>query len=208
MQSYEKILALRKFSHKYFLRTASPQLLLTKIDVHLKRTLKYSLHIQKNLMRPEDAEKAYASLQLNNILSLEDLADHIHDHDSVFSKGTIIGVLTDMVHCIKESIKEGCAIELGDLGRFTPSLNSEGAEASEATEDQPARTAMENFTADNIKKVNVNYELGAGLNFQRDDFNFEFVTTRKVQAAAKKAQKAGQSSADWSDPEEDGNDEP
>ena len=61
---------------------------------------------------------------------------------------------------------------------------------------------MEAFTADNIKRVNVNYELGAGLDLKRSDFNFEFVTTRKAQAAVKKAQKAGQSSADWSDPED------
>jgi len=58
--------------------------------------------------------------------------------------------------------------------------------------------------------VNVNYELGAGLDLKRSDFNFEYVTTRRAQAAAKKAQKAGQSSADWSEPDDGngGNDEP
>lgn len=172
----------------------------------MKNSLKYSLHMMKNLFRPEDSDKAYATLQLNSVLSLDDLAAHIHDHDSVFSKGTIVGVLTDMVHCIKECIKEGSAVELGDLGRFTPSLQCEGAEAKPATETEPAKTAMEAFTTDNIKKVNVNYELGPGLDFKREDFTFEFVTTRKAQAAAKKAQKAGQQSADWSTPE--GNDEP
>jgi len=48
---------------------------------------------------------------------------------------------------------------------------------------------MEMFTEDNIKQVNVNYELGAGLDFKREDFDFEYVTSRKAQAAAKKAQK-------------------
>ena len=65
---------------------------------------------------------------------------------------------------------------------------------------------MEAFTEANIKDVNVNYELGSGLDFKRDDFDFEFTTSRKAQAAAKKAQKKGQKSADWSD--DDGNDEP
>ena len=171
----------------------------------MQTTLKYSLHMQKNPMRPEDAEKAYATLQLNGVLDIAALAAHIHEHNTVSSKG-IVGVITDMCHCIKEAITEGNAIELGDLGRFTPSITSEGAEAIAATEDTPAKTAMEAFTADNIKRVNVNYELGAGLDLKRSDFNFEYVTTRKAQAAAKKAQKAGESSADWSDP--DGNDEP
>ena len=165
----------------------------------MKNTLKYSLHMMKNQMRPEDAPKAYATLQLNGVLDINSLAAHIHEHNSVYSKGVIVGVLTDMCACIKEAITEGNAIELGDLGRFTPSITCEGADAVAATEDTPAKTAMEAFTADNIKRVNVNYELGAGLDLKRDDFNFEYVITRKAQAAAKKAQKAGQSSADWSD---------
>ena len=171
----------------------------------MKNTLKYSLHMQKNQMRPEDAEKAYATLQLNGVLDINALAAHIHEHNSVYSKGTIVGVLTDMCACIKEAITEGNAVMLGDLGRFTPSITSEGALPGTDAEGNPI-TAMEAFTADNIKRVNVNYELGAGLDLKRSDFNFEYVTTRKAQAAAKKAQKAGQSSADWSDP--DGNDEP
>jgi len=65
---------------------------------------------------------------------------------------------------------------------------------------------MEAFTEANIKAVNVNYEVGTGLDFKREDFDFEYVTSRKAQAAAKRAQKKGQTSADWSD--DDGNDEP
>ena len=174
----------------------------------MKNTLKYSLHMQKSLAHPDDPEKAFATLQLNGVLDINSLADHMSNHNSIYSKGTIVGVITDMCHCIKEAITEGNAVELGDLGRFTPSISSEGAVATEATETEPAHTAMENFSAANIKQVNVNYELGAGLDFKRDDFDFEYTTTRKAQAAAKKAQKAGQTSADWSepDPEEEGGD--
>ncbi len=111
-----------------------------------------------------------------------------------------------MCHCIKEAITEGNAIELGELGRFTPSITSEGALPGTDAEGNPI-TAMEAFTEANIKDVNVNYEVGSGLDFKRDDFDFEFVTSRKAQAAAKKAQKKGQSSADWSEDDE-GNDEP
>ena len=48
----------------------------------------------------------------------------------------------------------------------------------------------------------MNYEVGSGLDFKRDDFVFEYTTTRKVQAAAKKAQKKGETSVDWSEEDE------
>ncbi|MBR1683294.1 MAG: hypothetical protein IJ700_08095 [Bacteroidaceae bacterium] len=166
----------------------------------MKTTLKYSLHMQKNPAHPDEPEKAYASLQLNGVLDINALAAHMADHNSIYTKGTIVGVITDMCHCIKEAITEGNAVTLGDLGRFTPSINSEGALATTDQDGNPV-TAMEAFTEANIKQVNVNYELGAGLDFRRDDFDFEFTTSRKAQAAAKRAQKKGQSSADWSEPE-------
>ena len=171
----------------------------------MKNTLKYSLHLQKNPFHPEEPQKAYARLQLNGILDINALADHMTDHNSIYTKGTIVGVITDMCHCIKEAIIEGNAVVLGDLGRFTPSITSEGTLSGRDAEGNPL-TAMEMFTEDNIKQVNVNYELGAGLDFKREDFDFEYVTSRKAQAAAKKAQKKGQDSASWGD--DDSNDEP
>ena len=168
----------------------------------MKNTLKYSLHMQQNPAHPEEVEKAYARLQLNGVLDINALADHMSNHNSIYSKGTIVGVITDMCHCIKEAITEGNAVMLGELGRFTPSISSEGTLPGVDAEGNP-KTAMEMFTEANIKAVNVNYELGTGLDFKREDFDFEFTTSRKAQAAAKKAQKKGQQNADWSEPEEE-----
>ena len=159
--------------------------------------------MRKNIVHPDEPEKAYANLQLNGVIDIDALAAHMADHNSVYTKGTIVGVLTDMCHCIKEAITEGNAVQLGDLGRFAPSITSEGALPGTDQEGNPI-TAMQAFTADNIKGVNVNYELGAGLDFKRDDFEFEYVTTRKAQAAAKAAQKAGQESASWGDGDGEG----
>ncbi len=170
----------------------------------MKTTLKYSLHMQKNPVHPDEPEKAYASLQLNGVIDINHLAAHMADHNSVYTKGTIVGVLTDMCHCIKETITEGNAVELSDLGRFTPSITSEGALPGTDKEGNPI-TAMEAFTADNIKQVNVNYQLGTGLDFKRQDFEFEYTTTREAQAATKKSQKAGQNSSVWGDDSSEGN---
>ena len=111
----------------------------------MKNTLKYSLHMQKNPMHPEEPEKAYARLQLNGVLDINALAAHMANHNSIYSKGTIVGIITDMCHCIKEAITEGNAIELGELGRFTPSITSEGTLPGVDEEGNP-KTAMEMFT--------------------------------------------------------------
>ncbi len=169
----------------------------------MKNTLKYSLAMRKNPIHPDEPEKAYASLQLNGTLNINTLAEHMANHNSIYSKGTIVGIITDMCHCVKEAITEGNAVILGDLGRFTPSITCEGALPGTDAEGNPI-TAMEAFSADNIKQVNVNYEIGSGLDFKRDDFEFEYTTSRKVQAATKRAQKKGQTSADWSDDEQEG----
>ncbi len=171
----------------------------------MKNTLKYSLAMRKNPAHPEEPEKAYASLQLNGILDIRALAKHMANHNSIYTEGTIVGIITDMCHCVKEAITEGNAIELGDLGRFTPSISSEGTLPGVDAEGNP-KTAMEMFTEANIKQVNVNYELGEGLDFKREDFDFEYTTTRKAQAAAKKAQKKGQDSASWADDTSDDED--
>ena len=168
----------------------------------MKNTLKYSLHMQKNPDHPDEPEKAYARLQLNGVLDINALAEHMANHNSIYSKGTIVGIITDMCHCIKEAITEGNAVMLGDLGRFAPSITSEGALPGTDQDGNPI-TAMEAFTEANIKAVNVNYELGTGLDFKRDDFDFEYTTSRKAQAAAKRAQKKGQSSASWGDDSEE-----
>ena len=168
----------------------------------MKQTIKYSISMRPNPMNAEEAPKAYGTIQLNKTLTLEDLAEHIHDHNTVFSKGVILGVLTDMTICLKEALSEGNAVSFGDLGTFRPTITTEGASAT-TDADGNAVTAQEAFTAANIKKYNINFETGSGLDFDVDDLRFEYVITRKAQAAAKRAEKKGQKSADWTDPEEE-----
>ena len=166
----------------------------------MKQTIKYSISMRANPMNAEEAPKAYGTIQLNKTLTLEDLAEHIHDHNTVFSKGVIMGVLVDMTHCVREALAEGNAVQLGELGEFRPTISTEGASAG-TDADGNAITAQEAFTASNIKKLNINFVNGSGMEFDVNKLDFEYVTTRKAQAAAKKAQKQGKTSADWTDPE-------
>ena len=158
----------------------------------MKETIKYSLAMRANPMKPEESKNAYATLQSNGVVTLDDLTEHIRAHGSNFSEGTIIGVLRDMVVCAREALIEGNYVELGRLGKLKLTISSEGAETYDA------------FSEGNITALNVLFEPGKGLQWNLDeDVNFEFTTSRAAQAAAKKAAKEGKTTADWTPKEEE-----
>ena len=70
--------------------------------------------------------KYYARVEPKETLNLKSLARHMHQHNTAFSTGLIIGVLTDMVSCIKELALDGNVIKIDDLGLFKASVESNG----------------------------------------------------------------------------------
>ena len=153
-------------------------------------------------MNAEEAPKAYATMQHQKTITLQDLAQHIVEHGSPFSKGSIYGIIVDLTVCAAEALMEGNNVNLGDLGKITTTISSEGTSATEATETEPAHTAQENFTSANIIGINVNFQPGEELRNKLDKATFEPTISRKAQAAALRAEKAGNKNADWSDPDD------
>ena len=145
-------------------------------------TIKYSVTMMKNPTKPEMPEKAYARVQINEVISTKKFVGHISDHNGVFSKGTVKGVTTDLVNCLREMLVAGNKVEIEGLGTFGISLTSEGAES------------LEKFTSANIKAVNVVYTPSEDLQDLIQDATFTQVSSRRVQAAALKAEKAGDES--------------
>ena len=145
-------------------------------------TIKYSVTMMKNPQIPEAPEKAYARVQINEVISTKKFVGHISDHNGVFSKGTVKGVTTDLVNCLREMLVAGNKVEIEGLGTFGISLTSEGAES------------LDKFTSANIKAVNVVYTPSEDLQDLIQDATFTQVSSRRVQAAALKAEKAGDES--------------
>lgn len=166
----------------------------------MKQTIKYSITERQNPMRPDEADKAYANVQHNGKVDIEALSQHIRQHGSPFSEGTIAGVITDAAECICECLLDGLIVQLGKLGTLRLGLSCEGASAGNG------KTAAENFTADNIKKVNFNFEVGEGLKVDREAFIFQYMPTLAQQAAVKAAAKAGESTVDISGDSNSGGD--
>ncbi len=67
-------------------------------------------------------------------IDLDALAAHMAAHNTPYSKGSIKGVLTDMVNCVKELLLDGKTVKIGDLAIFSLGIHCVGAnEPEEAT---------------------------------------------------------------------------
>ena len=144
----------------------------------------FSVYMMRNPLKPELPEKAYAKNQVSEIWPLEKFAKHIADHNGVFSRGTVKGVLSDTCECLVEQLLNGKKVELGELGTFGISLSSEGA------------PSVKEFSAKNIKAVNILFAPGPDFENLINRAEFNRVTSRAVQAAALSAVKEGMDTVD------------
>lgn len=144
----------------------------------------YSVYMMRNPLKPELPEKAYAKNQVSEIWQLEKFAKHIADHNGVYSRGTVKGVLSDSCECLVEQLLNGKKVELGELGTFGISLSSEGA------------PSVKEFSAKNIKAVNILFAPGPDFENLINRAEFNLVASRAAQAATLKAEKAGDDTVD------------
>ena len=148
------------------------------------RMINYSVFMWKNPTVENAVEKAYAKNQVSEIWTLEKFAKHISDHNGVYSRGTVKGVISDMCECLVEQLLNGNKIQLGELGTFGISISSVGADS------------IEKFTARNIKAVNILFAPGVDFENLLGRAEFNLVASRTAQAATLKAEKAGETTVD------------
>ena len=143
-------------------------------------SMDYSVQMYPNGMNENDPERAYASLQYNGTVKLEQLAAHITSHGSPYTRDMVIGVVTAVIDCILEHVVEGYKVELGDLGTFKVTIKNKGAES------------LDKFNAEsNITDAYVEYEPGGYFVDLKDSISFNKVVNRTIQNAAQKAFNTG-----------------
>ena len=145
-----------------------------------------------NLVATEK-QNAYAIAQYADVMTIEKFAKHIATHGCVYSRGDISAILYMAVDCMRELLLEGKKIRLGELGDFSVSLQSKGAETAEK------------FSAQNITGVNVNWDCGPEFKNLLDDAEFNLVASRSAQAAVLKAIKNGENVVDLTETPSTGN---
>ena len=72
----------------------------------------------------------FATAQYTEVMGIEKFARHIADHGTTYSRADIMAILYMAVDCMREQLLEGKKIRLGELGDFSLSLSSKGAEIS------------------------------------------------------------------------------
>lgn len=135
-----------------------------------------------------EKQNAYAIAQYADVMTIEKFAKHISTHGCVYSRADISAILYMAVDCMREQLLEGKKIRLGDLGDFSVSLTSKGAETAKA------------FTAQNITGITVNWDCGQEFKNLLADAEFNLVASRSAQAAVLKAVKAGETVVDLTNP--------
>ena len=70
----------------------------------------------------EQYGKAYARVDYKEQYDVTKLSKHMSEHNTPFSEGTIRGILTDMVKCIRELTLNGNTVKIEDLAIFKASV--------------------------------------------------------------------------------------
>ena len=76
----------------------------------------------------EMAGKTYARVNYKQTLTVSDMARHMAEHNTVFSEGSILGVLTDFVKCVREMVLNGNTVKIDNLAIFKASVEANGLE--------------------------------------------------------------------------------
>lgn len=73
------------------------------------------------------------AVTIGKTVNVDELARHMSEHNTPYSKGAIKGVLTDMIGCIRELMLEGKSVKLDGLAIFSAGIKTKkkGAPTSE-----------------------------------------------------------------------------
>ena len=76
----------------------------------------------------EQAGKLYARVSYKETLSVQDMAKHMSEHNTMFSEGSITGILIDFVKCVREQVLNGNTVKIDNLAIFKAAVEANGLE--------------------------------------------------------------------------------
>ena len=74
----------------------------------------------------ELAGKIYARVDYKQELSVQDMAHHMAEHNTMFSEGSITGILIDLVKCVREMVLMGNTVKIDNLAIFKATVEGNG----------------------------------------------------------------------------------
>ena len=73
-------------------------------------------------------QKTYGKIIYRKTLTLDDMAEHIMKHGSVYTEDVVIGVITKLKSCMQEMLADGHKVKLDGIGTLYPTLTSAGVD--------------------------------------------------------------------------------
>ena len=103
------------------------------IELYLSKVTKSS--------ETEQAGKLYARVSYKQAMTIQDMARHMAEHNTVFSEGSILGVLTDFVKCVREMVLMGNTVKIENLAIFKATVEANALEVLYDAEQDKVATA-------------------------------------------------------------------
>ena len=76
----------------------------------------------------ELAGKYYARVSYKQTMSVQDMVHHMAEHNTMFSEGSITGILIDFVKCVREQVLMGNTVKIDNLAIFKATVEANGLE--------------------------------------------------------------------------------
>lgn len=94
----------------------------------------------------EQAGKLYARVSYKQTLSVQDMAHHMAEHNTLFSEGSITGILIDFVKCVREQVLMGNTVKIDNLAIFKATVEANGLDVLyDADTDKVASATIGNL---------------------------------------------------------------
>ena len=89
----------------------------------------------------EQAGKTYARVSYKQTLSVQDMAKHMAEHNTMFSEGSITGILIDFVKCVREQVLNGNTVKIDNLAIFKATVEANPLEVLYDADQDKVATA-------------------------------------------------------------------
>ena len=77
----------------------------------------------------EQAGKYYARVSYKQTMGVQEMAHHMAGHNTMFSEGSITGILIDFVKCVREMVLMGNTVKIDNLAIFKASVEANALES-------------------------------------------------------------------------------
>ena len=99
----------------------------------------------------EQAGKMYARVSYKQTMNVQDMARHMAEHNTMFSEGSICGILIDFVKCVREMVLMGNTVQIDNLAIFKATVEANALELLYDAENDKVASAAIGTLAESAK---------------------------------------------------------